>query len=298
MLKSAPLIPVTPASPIHGWFVPSHAVRAPIPHAPTDVVGSTTSTGKRARTPELESVSSPTPLRRGTSVTLPAASVAVAVSAIARKIVVAANLSSAVRLPYRSRATTRKTTVSRERSVRLPTTGVSPRSTTSASGGPGSTRTSTVRVSVSTLAVMVVAPARSPSGTRTRTTPDVSLSAALGVTVPLLAAIVTGCPTNGAPVVSRTSSTNACGSVEPTVPCSSAPPVNWVRGSDITGRGGAGGGGGAACADVSVTATTGDGAGALGRAGAGARGRGVAARASRARKHWSMAATTASSAPA
>src|SRR5437867_1969066 len=145
MLKSAPLIPVTPASPIQGSFAPSHAVRAPIPHGPTDVVGSTTSTGKRARTPEPESVSSPTPLRRGTSVTLPAASVAVAVSAIARALVVAANLSSAVRLPYRSRATTRKTTVSRERSVRLPTTGVSPRSTTSASGGPGATRTSTVR---------------------------------------------------------------------------------------------------------------------------------------------------------
>src|SRR5213078_2402302 len=271
MLKSAPLIPVTPASPIHGWFAPSHAVRAPSPHAPADVVGSTTSTGKRARSPEPESVSSPTPLRRGTSVTLPAASVAVAVSAIARAQVVAANLSSAVRLPYRSRATTRKTTVSLERSVRLPTTGVSPRSTTSASGGPGSTRTSTVRVSVSTLAVMVVAPARSPSVTRTRTTPDVSLSAALGVTVPppLLVVIVTGCPTNGAPVVSRTSSTNACGSVEPTVPCSSAPPVNWVRRSDITGRGGGaggsgGGGGGSARADVSVTATTGDGAGRAG----------------------------------
>src|SRR5437016_1962313 len=138
---------------------------------------------------------------------------------------------------------------------------------------------------------MVVAPARSPSVTRTRTTPDVSLSAALGVTVPpaLPVVIVTGCPTNGAPVVSRTSSTNACGSVEPTVPCSSAPPVNCVRRSDITGRGGAGGGGGgggAARADVSVTATTGDGAGALGRAGAGATGRGEdggAARASRAR---------------
>src|SRR2546425_11215792 len=279
MLKSAPLIPVTPTSPIHGWFAPSHAVRAPIPHGPADVVGSTTSTAKRARTPEPESVSSPTPLRRGTSVTLPAASVAVAVSAIARAVVVAANLSSAVRLPYRACATTRKTTVSRERSVKLPTTGVSPRSTTSASGGPGSTRTSTVRVSVPTLAVMVVGPARSPSVTRTRTTPDVSLSAALGVTVPLFAVIVTGCPTNGAPVVSRTSSTNACGSVEPTVPCSSPPPVNWVRRSDITGRGGAGGGGGgggggAARADVSVTATTRDGAGALGRAGAGTTGRG------------------------
>src|SRR2546422_3928417 len=275
MLKSAPLIPVTPTSPIHGWFAPSHAVRAPIPHGPTDVVGSTTSTAKRARTPEPDSVSSPTPLRRGTSVTLPAASVAVAVSANGRAVVVAVNLSSAVRLPYRSCATTRKTTVSRERSVRLPTTGVSPRSTTSASGGPGSTRTSTVRVSVPTLAVMVVGPARSPSVTRTRTTPDVSLSAALGVTVPpLLVVIVTGCPTNGAPVVSRTSSTNACGSVEPTVPCSPAPPVNCVRRSDITGRGGAGGGGGAARADVSVTATTGDGTGALGRAGAGATGRG------------------------
>src|SRR5256885_17162835 len=132
---------------------------------------------------------------------------------------------------------------------------------------------------------MVVAPARSPSVTRTRTTPDVSLSAALGVTVPLFAVIVTGCPTNAAPVVSRTSSTNACGSVEPTVPCSSAPPVNWVRRSDITGRGaaGGGGGGGAGRAGVSVgarvTATTGDGAGALGRAGAGATGRGGAARA-------------------
>src|SRR5205814_6914674 len=121
------------------------------------------------------------------------------------------------------------------------------------------------RVSVSTLAVMVVAPARLPSVTRTRTTPDVSLSAALGVTVPLLVVIVTGCPTNGAPVVSRTSSTKSCGSAEPTVPCSSAPPVNWVRRSDITGRGGgAGGGGGSARADVSVTATTGDGAGRAG----------------------------------
>src|SRR2546422_6983940 len=197
MLKSTPLIPVTPTRPIHESCAPSHAVRAPIPHGPADVVGSTTSTAKRARTPEPESVSSPTPLRRGTSVTLPAASVAVAVSAIARAVVVAANLSSAVRLPYRSRATTRKTTVSRERSVRLPTTGVSPRSTTSASGGPGSARTSTVRVSVPTVAVMVVGPARSPSVTRTRTTPDVSLSAALGVTVPppLLVVIVTGCPT-------------------------------------------------------------------------------------------------------
>src|SRR3989449_11149871 len=93
MLKSAPFIPVTPTSPIHGSFAPIHAVRAPIPHGPADVVGSTTSTAKRARTPEPESVSSPTPLRRGTSVTLPAASVAVAVSAIARAVVVAANLS-------------------------------------------------------------------------------------------------------------------------------------------------------------------------------------------------------------
>src|SRR2546426_8435639 len=50
----------------------------------------------------------------------------------------------------------------------------------------------------------------------------------------------------------RSSSTNACGSVEPTVPCSSAPPVNWVRRSDITGRGAAGGRGGAARAGVSV----------------------------------------------
>src|SRR5207247_2535684 len=184
--------------------------RLPVIAAPSDVARATTSTAQRARTPQPESVRSPTPLRRGASVTLPAASVAVAVSAIARALAVAANLSSAVRLPYRSRATTRKTTVSCERSVRLPTTGVSPRSTTSASGGPGSTRTSTVRVSVSTLAVMVVAPARSPSVTRTRTTPDVSLSAALGVTVPppLLVVIVTGCPTNGAPAVSRTSSTS------------------------------------------------------------------------------------------
>src|SRR5438552_12544496 len=104
MLKSAPLIPVTPTNPIHGSFAPSHAVRAPIPHGLIAVLGSTTSTGKRARSPEPESVSSPTPLRRGTSVTLPAASVAVEVSAIARAVVVAANLSSAVRLPYRSRA--------------------------------------------------------------------------------------------------------------------------------------------------------------------------------------------------
>src|SRR5437879_8078264 len=153
---------------------------------------------------------------------------------------------------------------------------------------------------------MVVGPARSPSVTRTRTTPDVSLSAALGVTVPppLLVVIVTGCPTNAAPVVSRTSSTNACGSVEPTVPCSSAPPVNCVRRSDITGRGGAGGGGGgggAARADVSVTATTGDGAGALGRAGAGATGRGGdggGAGARRARRHGPVAAAAAAAAPA
>src|SRR5213078_2317112 len=268
MLKSAPLIPVTPASPIHGWFAPSQAVRAPSPHAPADVAGSTTSTGKRARTPEPESVSSPTPLRRGTSVTLPAASVAVAVSAIARAVVVAANLSSAVRLPYRSRATTRKTTVSRERSVRLPTTGVSPRSTTSASGGPGSTRTSTVRVSVPTPAVMVVGPARSPSVTRTRTTPDASLSAALGVTVPLVVTMVTGSPATGAPAVSLTSSTSAWLRVEPTLPCSSTPRANWVSRSDITGGGGGGGGGSARATTAGVSigvagglATTGNGAG-------------------------------------
>src|SRR5256885_5903519 len=103
MLKSAPLILVTPTSPIHGWFAPSHAVSAPIPHAPTDVAGSTTSTGRRAPTPEPDSVSSPTPLRRGTSVTLPAASVAVSVSAIAPAVGRAPNFSYAGRVPTPSR---------------------------------------------------------------------------------------------------------------------------------------------------------------------------------------------------
>ena len=70
---------------------------------------------------------------------------------------------------------------------------------------------------------------------------DETGSALPGVTVPPVATIVTRWPAMGAPAVSRTSSTSAWPSADPTVPCSSAPGVNRVSGSDITGRGGGGG---------------------------------------------------------
>src|SRR5205823_9497232 len=54
---------------------------------------------------------------------------------------------------------------------------------------------------------------------------------------------VTSSPTNGAPVVSRTSSTSGTASAAPAVPCSSVPCVNRVSPSDTTGLGGGGGGG-------------------------------------------------------
>ena len=54
---------------------------------------------------------------------------------------------------------------------------------------------------------------------------------------------VTSWPTNGAPVVSRTSSSSGTGSAAPAVPCRSTPCVNRVSPSDTTGRGGGGGAG-------------------------------------------------------
>src|SRR5439155_83006 len=92
------------------------------------------------------------------------------------------------------------------------------------------------RVSGPTFAVTTTGPARSPSVTCTCTLPVRSVVATAGSTVPPLAVSVTICPTNGAPVVSRTSSTSGTGSAAPAVPCRSRPCVNRVRPSDTTGR--------------------------------------------------------------
>src|SRR2546430_8628086 len=117
-----------------------------------------------------------------------------------------------------------------------------PRSSTSSRATPGSAYTVAVRVSGPTFAVTVTGPARSPSDTRTRTSPDRSVVATAGSTLPPVAVTVTCCPRNGAPVVSRTSSTSGTGSALPALPCSSTPCVNRVSPSDTTGRGGGGGG--------------------------------------------------------
>ena len=185
-----------------------------------------TATGTWARSPEPDSCTSPTPLPRGSSVTRPCESAAAAdTRPIARPLVVAVKSSSVVRLPYASRATTRSTTVSRDRTDTGPATAARPRSTTRSCGGPGSAYTVAVLLNVPTLAVITSGPARSGSVTRTRTVPVASVSPVGGVTAPADAANVTGCPARVAPVVSRTSSTTGP-SVEPTVPCCPPPRVN------------------------------------------------------------------------
>src|SRR5712691_8354228 len=145
-----------------------------------------------------------------------------------------------LRFPYASRATTRSTTVSRDRTATRPA-GAPPRSTTSAFAGPGSAYTVAVRLNVPTLAVISTGPARSGSATRTRTVPVASVSAAVGVTAPPDTANVTGCFVMVAPVESRTWSSTARG--ELTGACCPAPRVNCVRSGAGTGRAGGGGGG-------------------------------------------------------
>ncbi len=190
---------------IHGLFAPSHADRAPIAQGLV-VAGSATSTVTCARSPEADSCSSLKPLRRGSSVTSVCESeAAVATRPIDRPLVVATKSSSLVRFPYASRATTRSTTLSRDRTATRPA-GAPPRSTTSSCAGPGSAYTVAVRLNVPTLAVISNGPARSGSATRTRTVPVASVSAAVGVTAPPDTANVTGCFVMGAPVESRTSS--------------------------------------------------------------------------------------------
>ena len=207
------------------------------------MAGSATSTVTRARSPEADSCSSLKPLRRGSSVTSACESeAAAAMRPIDRPLVVAMKSSSLVRFPYASRATTRSTTVSRNRTATCPA-GAPPRSTTSSCAGPGSAYTVAVRLNVPTLAVISTGPARSGSPTRTCTVPVASLSIAVGVTAPPDTANVTGCFVMGAPVESRTSSSTA--RAEPTGACCPAPRVNCVRSGAGTGRAGGAGGGGA-----------------------------------------------------
>src|SRR5207302_400138 len=178
--------PVRLLSLIQGSFEPSHAERAPSAHG-RGTSGSMTATGTWARSPEPDTCTSPTPLRRGSSVTRPCESAAAAdTRPIARPLVVAVKSSSVVRLPYASRATTRSTTVSRDRTDTGPATAARPRSTTRSCGGPGSAYKVAVLLNVPTLAVITRGPARSGSVTRTRTVPVASVSPVGGVAAPLL----------------------------------------------------------------------------------------------------------------